>query len=380
MPDSPPRAQHGHTETFPTDPKQYKVFIRQAASHAQQLSEAGKRLLGSHGKKLPGPLFTELQSQFEALQLARRAVRARGRSDGTPNHEDRNLISAAERFERSIDQHLGAYRKSVAREYIEAIVWAVALTLVIRAFVFEAFQIPTGSMIPTLHIHDHLFVNKFIYGLKIPFTRIKFFDYRAPKAGEVIVFEYPYDDDADSSGKDLIKRVIGVPGDRVRLQDNQLWINGKAVPRHVISERADCGQEAVYARQCRVARECLGGVVFTTQHHVALPDGQDGNDTPNWPPATFDATRYEPNARVYSPPDNANFPDYAVPPGHVLVMGDNRDNSKDGRFFGLVPFNVIKGKAGVFWWAYKDVRYLPDWGRLFHFVHQDAPGDSCKNF
>ncbi len=381
MPESPVRTLPSDGLSIPVDPKHFKVFMKRVAQRAEHLADSGKRLLDRHGKRLAPPVREALTQEFAALQLARASFKAQGRGHDTPTAVDKALLLAVDRFGEGIDTHLGQYRKSVAREYVEAIAWAVVLTLIIRAFIFEAFQIPTGSMIPTLQIHDHLFVNKFIYGLKIPFTRIKFFDYRAPKPGEIIVFEYPYDDDPDSSGKDLIKRVIGAPGDRVRLKDNQLYINDQPLPRHVIDKDADCGQESAFSRRCEVARECLGGVVYTTQHHVPLPAGQEGNDTPDWPLATFDASRFGPHARVYSLPDNdKHFPNFEVPPGHVLVMGDNRDNSKDGRFFGLVPFEVIKGKAGVFWWAYKDVRYLPDWSRLFRFVHEDAPGGSCKNF
>lgn len=380
MPESPPRSQSADGAAMPIDPKHYKAFIKQVAQRAAHLADHGKRLLDRHGKRLSEPVREELAQQFMALQQASAAFKAQGRGHTTATPQDTALLHAVDHFGAGIDTHLGQYRKSVAREYVEAIAWAVVLTLIIRAFVFEAFQIPTGSMIPTLQIHDHLFVNKFIYGLKIPFTRIKFFDIRAPKPGEIVVFEYPYDDDPDSSGKDLIKRVIGVPGDRVRLKDNQLYVDDKPIARKVISKDADCGQESAFARRCEVARECLGGVVYATQHHVPLPAGQEGNDTPDWPLATFDAGRFGPHARVYSLPENdKNFPNFEVPAGHVLVMGDNRDNSKDGRFFGLVPLEVIKGKAGVFWWAYKDVRYLPDWGRLFRFVHEDAPGGSCKN-
>ena len=115
-------------------------------------------------------------------------------------------------------------KKGIIREYVEAIVVAVLIALCLRSFVIEAFKIPSGSMIPTLKIGDHIFVNKFIYGLRIPYTKIRFFQFRTPKRGEVIVFIFPND-----NSKDYIKRVVGTPGDTLEMKQGTLFINGEPV-------------------------------------------------------------------------------------------------------------------------------------------------------
>ncbi len=348
---------------IPSAPKALRRFIRDQAERADQLLSMGKSLLGKHGAKLSEPVRESLQAQLATLSAAR--------PKDLKDIDAAALTTAADAFEAGLDEHLGRYRKSVVREYAEAIFWAVLLTLVIRAFVFEAFKIPTGSMIPTLQIHDHLFVNKFIYGLKIPFTRVKFLTFRDPRPGEVIVFEYPYDNDT-STGNDLIKRVIGAPGDRIRMVDYQIFRNGKPVPRKAIAnpgEFHDIGR----ARWPYVAeQECINGIVYTTQHGT-------GGDVKDWPPDEPDAQF--PHAQVYSRAERKDSPDYVVPPGNLLVMGDNRDNSQDGRFFGLVPLDTVKGKAGFLWWAFDaDAWYSPTFSRMGNFVHQERPEGTCEGF
>ena len=125
-----------------------------------------------------------------------------------------------------MEDKLAFARKSTIREYSESIGIAVAIALLLRAFVVEAFQIPSGSMIPTLEVGDHIFVAKFSYGLGIPFTNTKVFEVALPKRGDVIVFKFPLDPSTD-----YIKRVVGLPGDRIELRQNELFINGRPVPR-----------------------------------------------------------------------------------------------------------------------------------------------------
>ena len=371
-----------------------------------------KRLLKRHGNHIT----PEGRNQVAALREQLEHV-------CEPKPEQRDLVAvrdACDALDRSLDTHLTRWRKSPTREYVEAIFWAVFLALLIRAFVFEAFKIPTGSMIPTLHVHDHLFVNKFIYGLKIPFTRIKFLTFRKPTRGEVIVFEYPYDDDPDSAGKDLIKRVVAVAGDKVRVVDNHIQINGKPIGRVLVNAAGDCGEavqhldtcpddplrwclwagtldgadtgpivgrfasrEAALARvqeaegfACTRHHECLGDTQFTAQ--IQVPSGSQGLDwggalnDPSWPPTSFDPVRFTRSAKRYLAPENVDFPDFVVPEGRLLVMGDNRDNSKDGRYFGLVPLDTVKGKAGFIWYAYERDWYVPNFARIGRAVHQDG--------
>jgi signal peptidase I len=349
---------------IPEDPAKRKRFHSELLERCKYLDESGGRLLRKRKKQLAPDVAAVLETQWQTLHdlLARKSK------------DTHALLQAAEPFDEALDMHLGKWRKSATREYVDSIVWALVLTLLIRAFVFEAFKIPTGSMIPTLQVHDHLFVNKFLYGLKIPFTRVRFLTFRQPHRGEIVVFEYPYDDGSDSFGKDLIKRVVGVPGDRIRLVNNVLQINGKPVPRKIIGEDADCGQIGSGAR-CEQARECMDGIVYTTQHFTA-------RGRPDWPDMGADDQGSIP--KIYSLPLNKDFPDFVVPEGFVLGMGDNRDNSQDSRFFGLIPLDTIKGKAGVLWFATKDQNCewlcAPDFSRMFTLVHETTPGGTCDNF
>ncbi|MCK5540430.1 MAG: signal peptidase I [Deltaproteobacteria bacterium] len=178
----------------------------------------------------------------------------------------------------------------VIREYAESIVIAILIALFIRAFVVQAFKIPSGSMEPTLLVGDHLLVNKFIYGIKLPFVDRKFFVYKEPQRGDIVVFIFPKD-----KKKDFIKRVVGAPGDTVEIRQKKIYINGK---------------------------------LWDDPYGVYRDSGVTG----------------------LVPRDN--FGPVVVPPEHVLVMGDNRDRSFDSRFWGFVPFDQLKGKALILYWSW----------------------------
>lgn len=183
-------------------------------------------------------------------------------------------------------------KKSVVREYVEAIAIAILLALFIRTFVVQAFKIPSGSMLPTLMIGDHLLVNKFIYGIKVPFTGKLLVPIKDPKPGDIMVFRFPRDRSVD-----YIKRVVGEPGDKIEIKDKKLYRNG---------ERADD------------------------------------------PHAHFSSTMVLPAA--VSPKDN--FGPITVPEGKYFVMGDNRDNSSDSRFWGFVESSDVLGKAFIIYWSW----------------------------
>jgi signal peptidase I len=374
-PETPPAAANSAGQTGGTGPdsdwssaagrKQWQQRLQEA----NEVLHAGQGLLRKHKKALEGDAVVAIERALEALSAA---IGTAGKVPqlGQPETLQQVTVTA----DQVVALHLGHLRKSAGREYVEAIAWAMILTVLIRAFVFEAFKIPTGSMIPTLQIQDHLFVNKFLYGLKIPFTRIKFLAIRQPQPGEVIVFEYPYDDDPDSSGKDLIKRVIAVEGQRVRLRDNRLYIDGKLVPRKVLQGSGSCGPDQASAFRCNVAQECLGGFVYTTQHHVSAVDGEPSlTNSPDWPFPPGEEGNYGPQAQAYASAENKDWPDFVVPKGQLFVMGDNRDNSKDGRFFGLVPLNTVKGKAGIRW-------YATDTSRIGEFIHTETADGTCGGF
>ncbi len=200
-------------------------------------------------------------------------------------------------------------KKSTFREYAEAIIVALVLALIIRTFVVQAFKIPSGSMEPTLEIGDHILVNKFIYGTKIPFTNLSLFPWTSPQRGDVIVFIYPLEPD-----KDFIKRVIGVEGDTVKIINKRLYINGAEVP----------DPHAVY------------------KEDPVLPGDVQKRD---------------------------NFGPITVPPGKLFVLGDNRDRSLDSRFWGFVPLEDVRGKAFIIYWSWNRLETTVRWGRLGHLIH-----------
>lgn len=194
--------------------------------------------------------------------------------------------------------------KSKLRENIEAIVIAVILALFIRTFIVQAFKIPSGSMQPTLAIGDHILVNKFIYGVKVPYIGKTLIPVKEPGHGDIIVFRYPEDPD-----KDFIKRLIGLPGDTVEIKNKQVYVNNMPVS-------PDMG-------------------VHTDSHVIS------GRMNPR-----------------------DNFGPVTVPPESYFVMGDNRDNSYDSRFWGFVNQTAIKGKAFIIYWSWNSEAFGVRWGRL----------------
>jgi signal peptidase I len=310
-------------------------------------------------------------------------------------------------------------RRSVIAEYAWAIGTLLVLVFAIRAFVVEAFKIPSSSMYPTLEINDHIFVNKFIYGLRNPVTGTKLLA-RTPDRGEVIVFIYPCDPE-----KDYIKRVIGLPGDTVEVRCNVVYVNGEAVPsehvdptglrpapraepvgspphdsRALIDEPPGCEyldnkSGRWQPERCSRYRETLGGITYDTYHDVDRPrrDGNPGlgypvpHDFPDLALGACASAMQEDNRapgrqRMGTIVQTQSAPGfkgsckqqrhYVVPERHVFVMGDNRSNSNDSRAWGSVPIENIKGKAIFIWLSYQDG--LPggtriEWSRMGDFVH-----------
>ncbi|MEW6429037.1 MAG: signal peptidase I [Thermodesulfobacteriota bacterium] len=205
--------------------------------------------------------------------------------------------------------HNEEQKKSTVREYAEAIVIALVLAMFIRTFVVQAFKIPSGSMIPTLLIGDHILVNKFIYGIKNPFNGKVLIPVREIEREDVIVFEYPVNPD-----QDFIKRVIGLPGDKVRISDKQVFVNDQPVE--------------------------VDGIQFTD-------------------PRIFPA---EVNTRD-------NFGPVVVPEDSLFVLGDNRDNSYDSRFWKFVRKEAVKGKAFILYWSWNSDDFAVRWSRLGHLIH-----------
>ncbi len=202
-------------------------------------------------------------------------------------------------------------KKSQLRDWSEALIVAAILALIIRTFVVQAFKIPSGSMEDTLLIGDHLLVNKFIYGLQVPFSDESVLSLRDPERGDIIVFEFPEDRDKSYfQRRDFIKRVIGLPGDKIEVRSKNVYVNGE---RYLTPE-------AVY---------------------------KDGDQTAG-------------------PRDN--MPLVTVPEDKYFVMGDNRDRSYDSRFWGFVDRSVIKGRAFIKYWSWDSEKFRPRWGRIGHMI------------
>jgi signal peptidase I len=286
-----------------------------------------------------------------------------------------------------VDELIKRPSKSTTRDYVESIGAAILIALALRAVVLEAFKIPSSSMYPTLEINDHIFVNKFIYGVRIPFTTTKLVEWREPRRGEVIVFMQPCEPD-----RDYIKRVIATEGQTVEVRCSVVYVDGEPVEHHLI-EGDTCSYEdfdevnhSWYPKQCsRYSERALGHEYFTfhdsdrpLRHERLSRAGSlatsDGRDFPKLdglhrPPACSTqpegptmAANQLPGKLVETKKDADPCETqlhYVVPPRHVFVMGDNRANSNDSRFWGAVPVENIKGKALFVWLSYRD--FDPEW-------------------
>ncbi|MCD6486711.1 MAG: signal peptidase I [Syntrophobacterales bacterium] len=200
-------------------------------------------------------------------------------------------------------------RKTVIREWSEAIIIAILIALFIRTFVVQAFKIPSGSMKPTLQIGDHLLVNKFTYGVKIPFTGKTLISVNDPKREDIVVFIYPMD-----RSKDFIKRVVGIAGDTIEIKNKKIYLNG-----------------SLYND---------GHGVYTDR--ILFPASIQPRD---------------------------NFGPVTVPAGHIFVMGDNRDQSYDSRFWGFVDLKDVLGKAFIIYWSWDKNNKGVRWSRMGRILH-----------
>lgn len=213
-------------------------------------------------------------------------------------------------------------RKSVVREYAEAIVIALIAALFLRAFVVQAFKIPSGSMIPTLEVGDHILVNKLAYGVRSPDINwlplvgcvdlsngSHLVEWDTPRRGDVVVFVYPRD-----RCKDFIKRVVGVPGDVVEIRNKRVYINGGPVEdAHAFHEDPDLAYGSNRGRD--------------------------------------------------------NYGPVEVPEDHIFVMGDNRDRSYDSRFWGFVPVRDVRGRAFIKYFSWDSDNSHPRWSRIGNFIY-----------
>jgi signal peptidase I len=311
--------------------------LERARREARRFAADARRLAARHRRRLP----ESAREQIEAAAGEAEAAAAGGDPD--------RLSAALRALDALWADHLAARAKPLWREYGEAILVAVVLALAVRALVVEAFVIPSGSMAPTLLAGDHVFASRLAYAVRLPFTRVRLLELGAPRRGDVIVFESPRD-----PGTDVVKRVVGVPGDVVELREQRLYVNGVAQPRSPAGEVAyeERGEEtgAPFLDTCRRYRESLAKGV------LAVPDAEDeGAAEASWQAAaaggvaTYDVMQCR-RARLAS----REGPYEVVRPGHVFVLGDNRDRSADSRGAGgwLVPLGHVRGRVELVFWSW----------------------------
>ncbi len=203
-------------------------------------------------------------------------------------------------------------KEPVVVEYARSFFPIILLVLVIRSFIAEPFRIPSASMLPTLHIGDFILVNKFSYGIRLPVINSKILDTGAPERGDVAVFRYPQQPEID-----YIKRIVGLPGDRIGYFDKTLYINGEPVKQEAIDE------STLNSTQISASSELFYEYLDGDKHTIAIETNRPGAEG-----------------------------ELVVPEGHYFVMGDNRDNSNDSRVWGPVPESHLVGKAFMIWMSW----------------------------
>jgi signal peptidase I len=319
-----PLARHAHAPLRGDLPQ----HLRASFERARSLLDEADMILAKHDKAvvrdLTGKERERMRDDLEGLRETMESV----------PFDPPVFMAALARADGEVDLRLGRWRKSEVREYVEAILMAVAVAFALRAFVIEAFKIPSGSMIPTLMVGDHIFVNKFSYGPAIPYTKSRVWTSMPPHRADVMVFAFP-----EHPEQDFIKRVIALPGDKLEARNGHPIINGWEVPSCRVGSWSYSDFESPITRhEGDLYVEYLGDESYLTFYDHA----------------------------------SGAFPEYQGPffakPGEVWVMGDNRNNSHDSRMWfggqgGGVPFENIRGRALFVWLSVSDNGM--DWSREF---------------
>jgi signal peptidase I len=343
---------------------------RQIRRHAGQLLRLARRALRRpwYRGRLAEGVAREVD---EAVRTLRDAMKDKLAAD--------ELHAPLDRLETLFDRHLAFMKYSVYVEYAGQIGIAVLAAFVLRESVVEAFKIPSGSMLPTLEVGDHIFVNKLEYGVRFPFTDWLPLRYDSPHRGDVVVFAEP-----DQGPDAFIKRVVAVEGDRLEVEpDGTLRINGRTVRRCPLGAiRAPQGDDPRSRKATfDLFVERLGDVRYTIrQIHDPGADTAAGGraGVRDVGGGLLLVTGGDLHSRPYprrGTPD-AQQGGFVVPPGHVFVMGDNRDNSNDSRFWGPVPFAHIKGKAMFIWWS--NARRTVESERIGIAIHEGVEVDPAR--
>lgn len=220
-------------------------------------------------------------------------------------------------------------------EYSGSFFPVIALVFFLRSFLYEPFKIPSSSMVPTLLVGDLILVNKFTYGIRLPIINKKIIEVNDPKRGDVMVFKYPEDPSLD-----YIKRVVGIPGDKITYKNKRLKVNGKELSYEPLPDYLD----EEHLRYSKQYLEDLTG----TKHKIAIME--------QLPPIDVSRVRDFPHRDLCT----YNYDGFTctVPPGNYFMMGDNRDNSEDSRYWGFVPDQNIVGKAFFVWMNFGNIKRI----------------------
>lgn len=284
-----------------------------------------------------------------APELAKRYETLAEQLQQSFNSEDGVDMEAYREVKKMASTTLHPFKKSSGREVFESLMFALVFALILRTFFIEPFKIPTRSMVPTLLEGDQLFVSKLSYGIRLPFLDRYVARFSEPQRGEVVVFAFPSDEavehlmrtnaqcmsPASAAGeKDYIKRIIGVEGDVIEVVEQTVLVNGSPIDskpyyEHTVLDKFFMSDR----RQGQWNHVRHGDATFTTMTHD-MPNKHEGP--------------------------------FTVMPGHIFVMGDNRDNSLDSRCWGQVPVDNIKGRALFIWWSAGE--HGPRWNRLFQTI------------
>lgn len=326
-----PLAAQAHPSDRPDLPRE----VRAEYEAAEQLLDEAERVLRTRRaeveRDVPAPAREELSDGLQALRKAM----------GQKPFDVTRFEEAHEHAAVLVRRHLGRWQKGELREYAESILVAVGIALLLRAFVLEAFKIPSGSMLPTLQLQDHIFVNKLAYGPSVPFTDLRLFENMPPRRGDVIVFQEPYPA-LGKAPEDFIKRVIALPGDKLEVVGGHPVINDWPVPYCEVGEYEFRDSLDPTPKRGKLFVEYIGEYAYFTQFDEDRP-GDDRREGP-----------------------------YFVKPGEVWVLGDNRLNSADSRAWNGgrgagVPYAKIRGRAMFVWLSFGSDGWLT-FDRLFTSV------------